>query len=280
MKIKCPQCGGHNFYHTDYNGMGYCFNCAYVEHNKQYVALKRSEHKEFIRATYQELSLYYHSCLEENHRQYLHKRGITDQSIEKFRIGYCPASTHILYAHPLIKETGLFYEKPVLEDRIVFPYFSYNEIIDLRGRSLTDKEMPYKSLIGSSFTRWADYAYNDKITSETIVLTEGEIKAIVGDQYGFDVRAFPGINSQRKYTNTNQKVVVCFDNQENNRRELFRSIETLSRKESDLYVATLPLLRSKKQDIDSFILQYGSSDFRDVINSSLPFLLWKQYIWS
>ncbi len=84
-------------------------------------------------------------------RQYLKKRGLTEEIMDEFKIGWAPEDrTWILnflktkgYSEDFLKESGLFSQKglgyPLFSGRVMFPLTNYNnEIIGFSGRTLRD----------------------------------------------------------------------------------------------------------------------------------------------
>jgi DNA primase len=279
-KTECPKCQGHNFYVTEHNGIRYCFNCGYVEKEGYGEQVKvRSEHIPVFRDLYKELAFYYHSNLDTEHRNYLYERGLTDESINRLQIGYCPDSSHILYTHPLAIESGVAYKgKAFLANRIIFPYWVENEVTDLRGRIFQiNDDRKYLSLFQSGYFRGADYAYLPSTNpSDTIVITEGEIKAILPEQYNIPTKGIPGMLSQRQISiYPYKKAILCFDNQRYGRRQLFAAIKKWVERIPHILIATLPLRGKDKQDIDSYILSYGVQAFQDVLKNAIPYNTWK-----
>jgi hypothetical protein len=279
MKTTCPECGKHNFYVA--NGFGYCFNCFYKQ-NIDGSAVQdrvRSDYIEDIRALYKELAYYYHSCLSTSHRKYLLDRGITDDDITRLKIGYCPNSFHIAYKSHIAKEAGIFNKVPHLEGRIIFPYWYYDEITNLQGRAYdcTDISRKYLLPFHSSYYRGADYAFTSKIEykGSLCVITEGPIKAILSARL-FETYGLAGTNSLTKIPYPYEQYVLCFDNQRKNRKQLIYAI----RRAADNYgskVATLPLYGKDKQDIDSFILDYGLEEYRKIIEQAIDIEQWRKY---
>lgn len=278
MKTNCPNCGGHNFYVA--NGFGYCFNCEYLEREDGYIPQekRRSEHITEIRYIYDVLSTYYHSCLSTEHRIYLHSRGIDDDAISRLRIGYCPNAAHSAYATHVCKEAGLYTDKIHLAGRITFPYFYENEVTDIQGR-VFDVEDDRKYLFPrhSSYFRGADYAYDPMVehSNDIVVITEGTIKAILS-AHVFETYGLGSITLFRKIVSTPKKRVICFDNQRKHRRELKKSIEKAAI-HYGANIATLPLYREDKQDIDSFILRHGLEEYKKVINNAITVEQWRKY---
>lgn len=287
-KTTCPRCGGHNFYVTTKNGLGYCFNCSYYQRlSATYPVQTSPKLLREIREFYTEIAHYYHSCLDTRCIQWLHQRGITDEMIDRFMIGYVPASNHVLYTTSIAELAGIAVQKrPFLADRIVFPYFRAGLVYDLRGRSLRNEERKYLSPRHSSSLRGATIAYNADVLEQkhdTVVVTEGEIKAIASCQAGIQAVAFPGIRSYRDlFFSSTQNVVICFDNQVRNHHHVYQAIidiaNTILSFTRNVFVALLPLAGGsswfgyEKMDIDQYILLSGASAYRDVIANAIPYL--------
>jgi DNA primase len=279
VSMTCPACGRSNFKLTEHNGFAYCFNCGYKESddNSTTDKIAPSENIDTFRALYKEAAQYYHSCLQEAHRQYLNKRGITDETISARMIGYCPKDVHMLYKHHLSDDSGMtFRSRPTLADRIVFPYQFGDMIIDLRGRMLAGSGEKYKSLMKSSMYRGAMFAYNVDMHDDTIVVTEGEIKAIIPAQYGIAVHGLPGILSSRMIARKPYKKAIIVLDSQRDMREIHRAIRRLARRVDNPHVSILPLHGKEKQDIDSYILEHGIDAFKRLLHHSLDFDRWEE----
>lgn len=284
-KETCPACGGNNFGITKDNGVSFCFNCGHWERDGhvQYKPRVRSEHIDEIRNFYAQASSYYHNALDGEARRFLIRRGFTDDTIERFQVGYCPIGKHPMYRSPIAQEAGLATNTQTgfLANRITFPYFFDNKTItDIRGRSIDPTDnVRYKSPYNDGFYRGADYVYNNHLVCDvdTLVITEGEIKADIATQFGFTTIALPGIMAKRKFIQQqNQRVIILFDSQRKSRREVATAIKRLAEDIRNPYVATLPLFAKDKQDIDSFILEYGTDSFRDVLVGALNYGEWNE----
>lgn len=281
-KTECPKCGGNDFYVTPSNGVGYCFHCSYYERED-----KKSESPEYeiktsidaIRYVYTMLAEYYHSSLTDSARMYLHSRGFDDDMIQKFRLGYIPNDVPTHLHKDALRDSGLYINnKAVLGERISFPYIVNDKVTDIRGRSL-DKNDPvrYKSPLGSAQIRGALFPFNYSDINVDHVVTEGEIKAIMSHQFGIPCVALPGIASWRpKTSQTQSRQVIVFDSTKNKvtREITFRAVDKTAKQLYNPYVAVLPLLGEDKMDIDSFILRRGSSEFKTIIESALPYEDW------
>jgi len=283
-KTDCSSCGGDNFYITDHNGFGYCFNCGYYSSSTQNISYipKRSEVIPEIRDFYARMTSYYQSCLTKSARDWLYTRGYTDTNIGHLRIGYCPEESSILYRSSIARESGLAVDgRAFFANRITFPYITDSTTIsDIRARSLVQDVIKYKSPLGSAFTRGADYPYNYFLRKHSsIIITEGEIKAGIAYQHGYSALALPGMNSWRSgfQQQPKQEVIVVLDTQPEDRYNIVRATINIASKLNQCKIATLPILGRKKMDIDTCILEHGKELFDQAIQSALPFERWIKF---
>jgi DNA primase len=284
FKTICPSCHGDNFYITPNNGMGYCFDpsCHYMEkENKGYSKKRiRSDNVAEIRDYYSIAARYYHSSLDTKALNFLYARGFNDHTIQDRLIGYCPTGTSPIYRDPIAKEAGLadMRHNAFLADRIVFPYFkNRGTIIDIRGRAIDpEEEIKYKSPFNDSCYRGATYPYNHDLRDNKVVLiSEGEIKADIATQIGFNCLALPGMGSWRNsLIQEDQQFIIVFDSQLD-MRGVNAAIKKAAKHLDDPLIATLPLLGKNKMDVDTFILARGETMFADIINQAITYSVWE-----
>jgi DNA primase len=107
---------------------------------QQEVTRKLRERAEVLTAAAE----HYHALLKPEHREYLHKRGFTDEFIDSFKFGFAPGGTiRQLAADPaLLKEIGLVNDqgRDCLYRRIVIPVYGRDKsaVINLVGRRWCD----------------------------------------------------------------------------------------------------------------------------------------------
>lgn len=134
----------------------------------------------------------YHNSLTDEHRAYLHKRGVTDDSILNYTLGFCPKRT--------VEHDGKQYEVPAYTIPIRSP--KGWEIVNIQFR-LTEtpwsaegagKYRQVKDLPASAF-----YSERDMARGQAIVL-EGGFKAIVVSQFiehTMQVVGLPGVGGSK-----------------------------------------------------------------------------------
>lgn len=293
-KIRCPNCYGNDCYITEHNGRGYCFECTSSyrlgehkpQHTRETVALPVEEIREF----YQNILTYYQESLQSPQQEYLHRRGLDADTVLKFRVGYCPNTRLPQYHEKIAKEAGLCFGSgdPFLAERIIFPYIAFEQITDLRGRCLGDEVPRYKSPYHQARLRGAIYPFNydvamDKARQQKfIILTEGEIKAIIGDMHGFPVVALPGMTNWRAGTiiDSDIRVIVMFDSsaRAEDRMRIDKAIANVAEKIPSFSVVQLPLLNQEKMDIDTYLLDSkgGPERFRRLLDDSVDYPFYKK----
>jgi len=226
---------------------------------------------------------------------YLDRRGVTRETIERFRLGYSPASGDALIRS--MKEKGFGVQ--VLEDcglvkkaedgtryydyfrgRIMFP------ITDAQGRTLAfgaralgDKPPKYlnspetrlynksRNLYGLSYARDAIRARNQA------VLVEGYMDFVVPFQHGIEnVVASLGtsltpqqVELLGRYTH---EVVVSYDPDSAGVAATQRSLDLFLEGDFRVRVVRLPA----GQDPDVFVRSSGSAEYRKRIEESVPYL--------
>lgn len=172
----------------------------------QYTGAKVQEHGE-EKKVLGILNAYYQSCLYQNPTavKYLHERGLSDQSIRKFGLGYAGASAQtirVLQNEEIppqdalnagaVKqnERGLYAS---FIERITFPIYNHaSKLVGFGGRTISDNPAKYvnspqcalfdKSKIFYAF----DLAKKSAIAKKTLIITEGYMDVIMLHQAGID----------------------------------------------------------------------------------------------
>lgn len=242
-----------------------------------------------IRKLYTSITEKYHNDLFSDAIDYLKHRGLTKETIDRFKLGFCGDEFYDEYSDKAAEDSGTIYQGyPILYRRVVIPYMYNGEVVDLRGRIL-DSIFSYKtgtptyiSLAGSHEARGANFLFNHDIISKnnTIIITEGEFKSIIGDQHGFPVVATPGIFGWRSEWTKHLKgkeIILAADNDKISgmRSPAYLMAKVLIKDLPQLKVAILyKPAKQKKADIDSVILHSGVKSFENSIRGAMNALDW------
>ena len=237
-----------------------------------------------IAATY-----YYHQLKSENGQvglSYLRKRGLTDETINRFGLGYSGQNSKALYRYlkdkgyddDLLKESGLFtYERGINDkfwNRVMFPIMDINnKVIGFGGRVMGDAKPKY---LNSPETKLFDksrnlYGLNIARTARknNLIICEGYMDVISMHQAGFNqavaslgTALTPGqARLMKRYTD---QVLITYDSDEAGTKAAMRAIPIL--KEAGLSTKVINMQPYK--DPDEFIKALGNEEFEKRINDA------------
>lgn len=232
-------------------------------------------------------------------REYLKNRGISDQSIEFFRLGYAPNAWEDLIkaagkqglSLQLLKEAGLiiardegngYYDR--FRHRIIFPIFSLSgRVIGFGGRSL--EQNPQAKYLNSPETPIYHkgrgfygfcQAKSPVQNAGKAILVEGNFDLIIPYQHGFkNILATSGTalsGDQAKLLSRYAKqAVLCYDPDTAGQNATDRAIPLLLEAGIDVKVAVLP----HEMDPDLAIRREGEQAFAAIIESAITFIEFK-----
>jgi len=179
---------------------------------------------------------FFMSELTQDAREYLHKRGISDEIIKKFSIGYARGKGHLqeffkkksIKEEDLIKsglvgrdQNGRIYE--VFSERIIFPILNiYNKVVGFGGRVMGDSMPKYlnspetlvfkkgETMYGENFATSAAYKKNH------FIVVEGYMDVIALNIAGFEETvASLGTSVTEKHLEklwrSSDEIVICLD---------------------------------------------------------------------
>ncbi len=231
-----------------------------------------------------------HTKLGQEALEYLNNRGITQDLIDTFDLGYAPRKKDSLYTAMqnkdhlksdlldlgLIKEADDVYD--MFNDRIMFPLHDHEgRVVGFSGRiyKTHDKMAKYMNTPATIIFEKSKVLYNLHRAKQHIkqqkrvVIFEGfmdVIKAhLAGVPEGVAVMGTAltdhHIKQLKSLTNT---VVLCFDADQAGKDATRKFIDDLSRYKIDVKVVSLP----DKQDPDDYISNHQPSEFVSLINNA------------
>jgi len=208
---------------------------------------------------------------------YLETRGVSKDSIEKFRIGFAPERYDLLkllkdigfskediLMSGVIKEgkSGSFYN--FFRNRIILPHLKGGRVFYLAGRAFSEAEDPkYIKLSTNDFVRNglfnADVLYK---RNEKVIITEGYFDCILADQSGYPAVSSGGTNLSEEFLDAlkgkSYPYQIIFDTEKSGegRKAALALAETLYEKKIDAELVFLPEDKSKeKVDLADFLLE-------------------------
>lgn len=237
-----------------------------------------------IAATY-----YYHQLKSESGKlglDYLKKRQLSDETINRFGLGYANQTGNDLYGYlkskgyddEILKETGLFtYERGIHDkfwNRVMFPIMDINnKVIGFGGRVMGDGKPKY---LNSPETKLFDksrnlYGLNAARASRkpNLIICEGYMDVISLHQAGFTqavaslgTALTPGQAAlMKRYTDN---VLITYDSDEAGVKAALRAIPIL--KEAGLTTRVIHM--NPYKDPDEFIKALGSEAFQERIDNA------------
>ena len=223
---------------------------------------------------------------------YLHERGLSDELIAEFQLGYAPQA-EILQAffhekklddYQTLRKSGLFSEREGedlaerFNDRIMFPIRDQTgSIIAFSGRLLTpDKKLPkyLNSPEGILFNKRKVLFNFDKakktIRHESkVYLFEGFMDVLAAWQAGIKngvASMGTSLTSEQIYLleQTASKLYICYDGDLPGRKATKRALELIAPlSKFELGAILLP----EKLDPDEYVRKYGPENFKDFVTS-------------
>ncbi|MBK6617963.1 MAG: DNA primase [Nitrosomonas sp.] len=245
---------------------------------------------------------YYRAQLKQSPKAiaYLQKRGIVGRTAKQFGIGYAPDGWQNLATvfadyhsdslrHPLA-EVGLviaqdgkkIYDR--FRDRIMFPILNHKrKIVGFGGRVLDNSEPKYLNSPETSLFIKSRELYNLSSANLAarkagrILVVEGYLDVIMLTQYGIEYAvatlgtATTSLHIQKLLRYTDE-VVFCFDGDKAGFKAAWRALETsLSQIRDGKNIKFLFL--PDGEDPDSYIRQYGRSEFENLLEQATPLSL-------
>jgi len=267
-----------------------------------YEKTKTQKDKNFLYDVVDKAALYFHNNLlhQESTKHllsYLEKRGIGNETIKKFKIGYAPANNALLgymrksgFTLDALEKTSLITSgkrgfSDLFRDRITFP------ILDVRSRTIGFGARAYKdtpnnpkyinsfenilyskreNLFGLNFSK--EHVSNER----EIIVVEGYLDMITPFMRGVkNIVASLGtaltqeqIRLLKRYA---QEVILVYDSDQAGKTATLRSLDLLLENDLRVYVVSLP----EGFDPDSLVRKKGKDFFLKLIKEKKDFFEYK-----
>ena len=231
----------------------------------------------------------------QNAKEYFLNRGIKEETIKKFGLGYANDSWNSLMFYlrkkgindRLLEEAGLIsvnkekgrkYDR--FRNRVMFPVFDYQgKVIGFGGRVLDDSKPKYlnspETLVFQKGTNLygLNFALKHNMSERYFVIVEGYMDLISLHQYGItNVVASLGtaltINQARLLKRYADKVVISYDADLAGQMATLRGLEILRTAGFDVRVLSIP----QGKDPDEYVRSNGREAFLKLINNAEPLI--------
>lgn len=229
-------------------------------------------------------------------RDYLKKRGVSEDAIKLFRLGYAPEAWDDTvnwakskgFETPVMEQSGLIIRKEGTDryydrfrGRLMFPICDeQGRVIGFSGRILSGDEKVAKYVNTTEtpiFTKGKVFFGLDKskralLDTRTAIVCEGQLDLIacfMGDVKNVVAPQGTALTSEharilKRYV---EEVILCFDSDNAGQKAAVRSLDSLLQAGLSIRVATVPA----PHDPDSFIKEKGGAAFQQLINSAPGF---------
>ena len=223
---------------------------------------------------------------------YMQKRGITDEILNKFGIGYADDDWDSLYQHlkglgydekmmlrlGLISESkGKYFDK--FRSRVIFPIINTrNKIIGFGGRIIGDGEPKYLNSQETPVFSKKNNLYGLNITRQDIskedraILVEGYMDVVSLYQHGVrNVAASMGTalteNQASLLKRYSRNIILSYDADEAGQKADFRGADIMYGAGCKPRVLRIP----SGKDPDDFVKEKGRAEFVKLMDEALPF---------
>ena len=258
---------------------------------------KLSRKKELLYKVNVEAARYYFANLQNNKsaKEYFFKRGIKEETIKRFGLGYSYDSwqglinylkargynDNILFEAGLVSKSekkGNIYDR--FRNRVMFPVFNVKgEVIGFGGRVLDDSKPKYlnspETIIFQKGVNLygLNFAIKNKLEEDYIVIVEGYMDLIALHQYGItNTVASLGtaltVNQARLLKRYVNKVIISYDADIAGQTATLRGLEILRSAGFDVKVLTVP----QGKDPDEFVRNNGKEAFLRLAKDALPLI--------
>jgi len=202
--------------------------------------------------------------------QFLKNKGLTEEDIDKYRIGYVGNENLVTNKLKkkeeiqLAKEIGFVNEKgDYFKNRIIFSVLSYGKPVFLTGRAFPSGDPKYLHLKTSDFFT-KKIAFAENLNKDKCVIVESITDAIALLNTGMPAVALlgtnPGEKARQRLSNSKAKLYIALDSDEAGKVASYK----LAR-EVKGYILDL----GSQKDADELLVELGEDEFKKLVESSI-----------
>lgn len=273
------------------------YNLKVPLNSKQIEEMKiESDEIKLVRGILHECFKFYHDTMTQEHRNYYLSRGLTNETIDKYLLGYAKKGSLIKefskrYDLHTLAKTGLFFTtyqdtlNDRYDDRYVIPYWYHNEIVYSIGRTLDPNIESHKKYV--KHLRHDKYPFvsekairnvilgADRVKSEKqVLICEGIVDYLLLVQLGYNVISPVTIRFTKEdkdaipyLVNHADNIYLVFDNESNQEggKAATEIAISLCKKKIHSHICEIPKEESQnKRDIADFIKDSGDTAKQEV----------------
>lgn len=269
-----------------------------IIHDPEYA--KAAKKKQRVLAALELAREFYCRNLSGENREYLHKRGISDELIELFNIGASTSWDGVVkylkgkdFTDDELVDAGIAVRNDrgnlydAMGNRITFAVFNlYGDCVGFSGRTLSkDAEIAkYKNTSQtivfdkSSIVYGVDVLKKNKIVNfiDRLIVVEGNVDVIslVGAGFTNTVACMGTAMTSfhaRVFKRFTERIFICFDGDAAGQKATLRGLEILAAENLDVRVVSLP----DDMDPDDFVRKKGKDAFEELLDEALPLIDYK-----
>lgn len=225
--------------------------------------------------------------------EYFYSRGLTDDTIRRFGLGYAPDSWHdlenylvskgysqqLLYEANILRSTvknGKKYYYDAFKNRVMFPVIDLRgNVIAFSGRRIHDADSDRKyvntsdTLVYKKGSNLFALNFAKKSKSDSIILCEGNLDVISLHQAGF-TNAVAGLGTALTEEQAHLlshyagEIFICYDSDEAGQKATRKAINILGK--TTLKVRIIHMTGGK--DPDEIIQKFGAEGFKRCLDSA------------
>lgn len=212
-----------------------------------------------------EAAIRYNAGLPQTVRQYLNERGITDETISKFKIGFCNGDEQLSTGREALIKAGVLYDNgnPYFKGFITFPHIHYGRISYISGRGYPEKK--HKKLEKEKVA--LAYLYNEQaVKQKDVIIAEGESDTLTLLQNSFNACGVLGAGSFNegwieKFSKS-ERVFISFDGDKAGETGNLRIAELLGGKARIVRMPT-------GKDVNDFFKDNKKEDYQKLLDAAL-----------
>jgi len=271
-----------------------------VEEDRREVVTGDAKERQVLYGLLEDAARFYHRYLLESPeadaaRTYLTKRGLTEESIKSFCIGYAPASGHALrdaagrkgWSTEILEKAGLLKKRGdsgrIVDhfwNRIIFPIWdSQGRMVAFGGRAMGDAIPKYINSPETPVYSKSRHLYGlfqglaSLRQKRHMVILEGYMDVVVCHQFGFDYSAATlgtaltedHVRLLRRYAD---RITLLFDPDSAGMAATVRGGELLIADGFTVDVVTLP----DGKDPDELLVESGPGALEQFLKTAVPFM--------